>query len=89
MKAIIGIGAASFLAIAWLAIAQASSEQAPTNVHGWQPPTDDSHQSWWAPRPGDPETGRMSDHGWVAPVNKDCSLNHVDIEGSAQLRCMK
>jgi hypothetical protein len=89
MKTMLCIGAAAIALVASAVYAQATSDEPTSNIHGWRPPSDDSHHGWGAPRPGDPETGRMTEHGWVAPRDKDCSLNHVAIEGSAQVRCMK
>ncbi|RKP51935.1 hypothetical protein [Pararobbsia silviterrae] len=94
MKSLYVIGAVGAIAVAGLvslAIAQTSDDAPASNIHGWHAPPDpdNPHHGWGAPRPGDPETGRMTEHGWVAPVNKDCSLNRVEIQGSAQVRCMK
>jgi hypothetical protein len=48
-----------------------------------------NEQHGWGTGKGSAENGRMTEHGWVAPVKKDCSLNGTEISGSAQLRCMK
>ncbi|HTJ94761.1 MAG TPA: hypothetical protein VL424_16845 [Pararobbsia sp.] len=88
MKTMLCFGAIAIAVVASAVFAQTSGDQ-PSNIHGWQPPPDDSHKGWGAPRPGDPATGRMGENGWIAPRDKDCSLNKVDIQGSAQVRCMK
>jgi hypothetical protein len=31
----------------------------------------------------------MTEHGWQPATDKDCSLNGVEISGSAGVRCMK
>lgn len=86
---VVAIAVSATLAVCSMTASAESNDDQPSNIHGWKPPADDSHHGWGAPRPGDPETGRMTEHGWVAPRDKDCSLNHVDIQGSAQVRCMK
>ncbi|WP_175105597.1 hypothetical protein [Pararobbsia alpina] len=42
---------------------------------------------WGAHRAAQP--GRMTEHGWQPPTDKDCLLNGVEISGSAGVRCMK
>ena len=89
MKSMLCFGAVAVAIVASAVFAQTSEDGQPSNIHGWRAPADDTHHGWGAPKAGAPETGRMTDHGWVAPRDKDCSLSHVEIQGSAQLRCMK
>lgn len=65
--------------------------QSGSQQHGWgatkQASTSDPHG--WGSSKANAENGRMTEHGWVPPVKKDCSFNGVEISGSAQLRCMR
>jgi hypothetical protein len=46
-----------------------------------------SATGWGSHRASQP--GRMTEHGWQPPTDKDCSLNGAEISGSAGVRCMK
>ena len=92
MKKILFTGVVMGMAAA--VYAQSSDDgQSGTQQHGWSwgssSQSSNNEQHGWGTGKGSSENGRMTEHGWVAPVKKDCSLNGTEISGSAQLRCMK
>lgn len=90
MKKILFTGVVMGMAAA--VYAQSSDNgQSGSQQHGWSPSAQsaDAEPHGWGTTKSSSESGRMTEHGWVAPVKKDCSFNGVEISGSAQLRCMK
>jgi hypothetical protein len=90
MKKILFTGVVMGMAAA--VYAQSSDDgQSESQQHGWSASTQASNAEphGWGTTKSSAENGRMTEHGWVAPVKKDCSFNGVEISGSAQLRCMK